>query len=67
MIPRIVHHIWVGDPMPDHLAAYAGLTPTQRTSGTSVHGKSTLSKQGNRHLRTTFYMPALCAIRMAPK
>lgn len=51
----------------DHLAAYAGLTPTQRNSGKSVHGKSTLSKKGNRHLRTTFYMPALCAIRMAPK
>lgn len=51
----------------DHLAAYAGLTPTQRRSGESVYGKSTLSKKGNRHLRTTFYMPALCAIRMAPK
>jgi transposase len=51
----------------DHLAAYAGLTPTQRSSGETVHGKSTLSKKGNRHLRTTFYMPALCAIRLAPK
>lgn len=22
MIPRVIHHVWVGGPMPDHLAAY---------------------------------------------
>lgn len=22
MIPPVIHHVWVGDPMPDHLAAY---------------------------------------------
>lgn len=54
-------------PDADHLAAYAGLTPTQHTSGTSVRKKSSLAKTGNRHLRTLFYMPALCAIRLAAK
>jgi transposase len=48
------------------LAAYAGVTPRQKSSGTSVHGKSHLSKMGNVHLRTALYMPALSAIRSNP-
>ena len=48
------------------LAAYAGLIPTEHSSGTSVHKKPRLSKVGNRHLRTLFFMPALSAHRFNP-
>jgi transposase len=49
-----------------HLAAYAGLVPTEHTSGASVRKKPRLSKVGNRHLRTLFFMPALSAHRFNP-
>ena len=48
------------------VAAYAGLVPREHTSGTSVYKKPRLSKIGNRHLRTAFYMPALSAHRYNP-
>ena len=48
------------------LAAYAGVTPRQFTSGTSVHGKSRMSKMGNVHLRKHLYMPAMVAKRCNP-
>jgi transposase len=43
------------------LAAYAGLTPRNILSGTSVHKKSRLSKTGNTHLRKALYMSAISA------
>lgn len=43
------------------LAAYAGLTPRHRTSGTSVKGKSHLSKIGSPSLRKALYFPAIVA------
>ena len=49
-----------------HLAAYAGLAPTEHTSGSSVHKKSRMSKIGNKQLRTLFFMPALSAHRFNP-
>jgi transposase len=48
------------------LAAFAGLTPGDRQSGTSLRGKSRLVKWGNAHLRAVFYMPALSAHRWNP-
>lgn len=48
------------------LAAYAGLVPEQRDSGTSVHRKPRLAKRGNAHLRRALYMPALVARRHNP-
>lgn len=48
------------------VAAYAGLIPREHTSGTSVYKKPRLTNIGNRHLRTTFYMPALAAHRYNP-
>jgi len=42
-------------------AAYAGLDPRQRESGTSVRGKTRLSKVGHRALRRALYMPAMVA------
>ncbi len=43
------------------LAAFAGLTPRQRQSGSSVHGKSRLSKIGSTRLRKALYLPAVVA------
>ena len=48
------------------LAAYAGLTPQQRLSGSSIHGKPRISKVGNAHLRGALYMPAVVAKRFNP-
>lgn len=48
------------------LAAYAGLTPQQCQSGSSLHGPSRLSQLGNRRLRTAFFFPALVAMRSHP-
>ena len=43
------------------LAAYAGLTPKHRVSGTSVRGKSAISKIGSAKLRKALYFPAIVA------
>jgi transposase len=48
------------------LAAYAGLTPWQYTSGTSVQGRTRLSRVGNAALRRALYMPAIVAKRHNP-
>ena len=48
------------------LAAYAGLTPRNCLSGSSIHKKSRLSKTGNAHLRKILYMPAVSARRWNP-
>jgi transposase len=48
------------------LAAHAGLTPSERSSGTSVHGKSRLSCTGNSRLRKALYMPAVVSMRHNP-
>jgi transposase len=49
------------------LAAFAGLTPQEHQSGTSVKGKTRLFKIGNPHLRKALYFPALNAIRRCPQ
>ena len=43
------------------LAAYAGLTPKHKMSGTSVKGKSRISKIGSSRLRKALYFPAIVA------
>lgn len=45
------------------LASYAGLDVVEKQSGTSVRGKSRISKKGNRFLRKAMHLPALSAIR----
>ena len=45
------------------LTSFAGLDIKEKQSGTSVKGKPTISKQGNRYLRKSLHMPALSAIR----
>ena len=49
------------------LAAFAGLTPQEHTSGTSVQGKTRLCKIGNRRLRKALYFPALTWWRRCPQ
>lgn len=48
------------------LAAYAGLTPSQHQSGSSVFRRGRLAKTGNANLRRALYMPALVALRWNP-
>lgn len=53
-------------PSARQVAAQAGLTPRQRQSGTSVHGKPRLSKQGSSQLRRILFFPAIVAMRHNP-
>jgi len=48
------------------VAAYAGLVPRERQSGTSVRGRARLSKIGNARLRRALYFPAITALRCSP-
>lgn len=48
------------------LAAYVGVTPKIRESGSSVRGRSMMSKMGRSRLRSRFFMPALVALRHNP-
>jgi len=54
-------------PAPKHferasqVAAYAGLTPAHRQSGSSLRGKTRLCKTGNTRLRQALYFPAIVA------
>jgi transposase len=48
------------------LVSYAGLDIVEKQSGTSVHGKSRISKKGNSYLRACLYFPSLTAIRNTP-
>ena len=45
------------------VAAYAGLVPRERQSGSSVRGRTRLSKIGNARLRKALYFPAITALR----
>ncbi|MBW4441997.1 MAG: IS110 family transposase [Plectolyngbya sp. WJT66-NPBG17] len=64
ILSEIMH--WSVFESPRQLAAYAGLTPRERSSGSSVRGKSGLSRVGNRRLRKALYMPAMAARRCNP-
>jgi|SRR5215213_1010330 len=48
------------------VAAYAGLVPRERQSGSSLRGRTRLSKIGNARLRRALYFPAITAIRCSP-
>jgi transposase len=48
------------------LAAYAGVTPENVQSGTSVDKPASLSKIGSSRLRSVLYMPAIVARRHNP-
>lgn len=48
------------------LAAFAGLNPKLRVSGSSVRGRSALSKTGASRLRRALYFPAIVACQHNP-
>jgi transposase len=48
------------------LSASLGLSPRQHQSGSSVHGRTRLSKTGKGDLRKSFYMPAIVAKQHNP-
>ena len=48
------------------VAAFVGLNPKPRQSGSSVRGVGRISKTGNADLRKAFYMPAVVSIRFNP-
>jgi len=48
------------------IVALAGLDPIQFQSGTSVRGKSRISKRGNREVRKRLYEATLSAVRYNP-
>lgn len=48
------------------LAAFVGVAPRERQSGSSVRGRTVLSKMGRGKLRKAFFMPALVALRYNP-
>ena len=50
----------------EQLAAYLGLVPVERQSGSSVLGRPRLSKTGPPKLRAVLYMAAVVAIRYNP-
>ncbi|MTB71818.1 IS110 family transposase [Arsenicicoccus sp. MKL-02] len=55
----------VGDgtafPTPGHLAAYAGLAPVTRRSGSSIRGEHP-SRSGNKNLKRAFFLSAFAAL-----
>lgn len=49
------------------VCAYLGLAPTQRRSGTSIRGRSYISKAGNKNLRNLLYLCSCQASRRNPQ
>lgn len=45
------------------LSAFAGLSPRQYQSGSSLRGRTRMSKKGNPRVRSILYMAALAAVR----
>ena len=48
------------------VAAFAGLVPRLRQSGSSVRGRACLSKTGSARLRRALYLPVVAALRHNP-
>tara|TARA_R110002073_G_C9371927_1_gene572264 strand:+ start:187 stop:1170 length:984 start_codon:yes stop_codon:yes gene_type:complete len=48
------------------MAAFCGLTPRQRQSGSSINGKARLSKMGHSQLRKSLFFPAIVAMQYNP-
>ena len=48
------------------VVAFAGLNPRHRQSGSSVRGKTAISKIGHASIRAALYMPAISAKRFNP-
>lgn len=53
-------------PSPKCLASFLGIAPRHYRSGSSVRGRTRMSKVGRSSLRKAFYMPALVGLRHNP-
>jgi transposase len=53
-------------PGPKRLASFLGIAPRHYRSGTSVRGRTRMSKVGRSSLRKAFYMPAVVGLRYNP-
>lgn len=53
-------------PNPKCLASFLGIAPRHYRSGSSVRGRTRMSKVGRSSLRKAFYMPALVGLRFNP-
>lgn len=63
---KIISEIKIEDPNNISVkaqVAHAGLSPKERTSGSSVRGRSHICKTGNASLRKSLYMPAVNCIK----
>lgn len=45
------------------LVSYAGYDVVERQSGSSINGKTRISKKGNRHIRRALHFPAITAVK----
>ncbi len=52
---------------PRQVASYVGLCPRERSSGSSVRGRSSIGSLGPAHLRRALYLPAVVAMRANPE
>src|SRR5262249_61584928 len=67
--PAAVLLVTVGDgtsfPTASHLASYAGLAPTTKSSGTSIHGEHA-PRGGNRQLKRAMFLSAFACMNADP-
>jgi len=49
------------------LTSYSGFDVVERESGTSIKGKTRISKKGNRQIRRALYFPAISAVKHEPE
>lgn len=62
----VTTHCFVRCASPEQAAAFAGLAPHPRDSGTSKRGKRTVGGGGHAHLRNVLYMASASASRFNP-
>uniref|UniRef100_UPI0011179F91 transposase n=1 Tax=Salmonella enterica TaxID=28901 RepID=UPI0011179F91 len=48
------------------LAAFLGVVPVEKSSGTSIRGKPKLSKNGPPEIRAKLYLASMCGLRFNP-
>ena len=48
------------------LTSYTGYDVVEKQSGTSVHGKTHISKKGNKYIRKAMFFPAMTYVRFCP-
>ncbi|KAB0547410.1 transposase, partial [Pantoea stewartii] len=50
----------------EQVAAFLGVVPVERSSGTSVRNKPKLSKNGPPEIRAKLYLSSMCGLRFNP-